>query len=77
MEDNEHLAIASLNSWLEKEGHSILSTWGSLLRNLMLIGLFSTELYDLCNTFHRLGRVLHGQFLYEMDLMTRRDFFLT
>ena len=51
--------------------------WGSSLRNLVLTGLFSTELYDLYSAFHRLGRVLHGQFLYKMDLIAGRDFFLT
>ena len=43
----------------------------------MLTGLFSAELYDLCRAFHRLGRVLHRQFSYEIDLMAGRDFFLT
>jgi len=77
VKDDEHLAIASLNSWLEKESHSISSAWGSLLRNLVLTGLFSAELYNLYSMFHRSGRMLHGQFLYEMDSMTGRDFFLT
>ena len=43
----------------------------------MLTGLFSAELYDLCRAFHRSGRVLHGRFLYKMDSMAGRDFFLT
>jgi len=43
----------------------------------VLTGLFSAELYDLCRVFHRSGRVLHGQFSYEMDSMAGRDFFLT
>jgi len=77
VEDDEHLAIASLNSWLEKGGHSMLFAWGILLRSLVLISLFSTELYDLCNAFHKSGRVLHGQFSYKIDLMVGRDFFLT
>ena len=77
MEEDEHLAIASLNSWLEKRGHSMPSAWGSSLKNLVLTGLFSTELYDLYSAFHRLGRVLHGQFLYEIDLIAGKDFFLT
>ena len=77
MEEDKHLAIASLNSWLEKGGYLMPSAWGSSLRNLVLTGLFSTELYDLCSAFHRLGRMLHGQFSYEMDSMAGRDFFLT
>jgi len=77
VEDNEHLAIASLNSWLEKGGHSMLSAWGSSLRSLVLTSLFSAELYDLCRAFHRSERVLHRQFLYEMDSMAGKDFFLT
>ena len=77
MEDDEHLAIVSLNSWLEKKGHLMPSTWRSSLRNLVLTGLFSAELYNLCSAFHRSGRVLYGQFLYEIDSMAGRDFFLT
>ena len=77
VEDDEHLAIVSLNSWLEKGGHSTLSAWGSLLRSLVLTSLFSAELYDLYRVFHRSRRVLHGQFLYKMDLMAGRDFLLT
>ena len=77
MEEDEHLAIASLNSWLEKGGYSMPSAWGSSLRNLVLTGLFSAELYDLCSVFHRSRRVLHRQFSYKMDPMAGRDFFLT
>ena len=43
---DEHLAIASLNSCLEKRGYSIKSTWGISLRKVVLMSLFSTELYD-------------------------------
>jgi len=43
----------------------------------VLTGLFSAKLYDLCRAFYRSGRVLHGQFSYEIDSMTGRDFFLT
>jgi len=43
---DEHLAIASLNSCLEKRGYSIKSTWGISLRKVVLIGLFSAELYN-------------------------------
>jgi len=43
----------------------------------VLISLFSAELYDLCSVFHRLGRMLYGQFSYEIDSMAGRDFFLT
>jgi len=60
-----------------KGSHSMLSAWGSSLRSLVLTSLFSAELYDLCRAFHRLGRVLHEWFLYEMDLMAGSDFFLT
>jgi len=62
---------------LEKRGYSILSAWGSLLRSLVLTGLFFTELYDFCKVFHRSGRVLYGQFSYKIDSMAGRDFFLT
>jgi len=55
----------------------MLSAWESSLRSLVLTGLFSAELYDLCRAFHRLGRVLHRQFSYEIDLMAGRNFFLT
>jgi len=77
VEDDEHLAITSLNSWLEKGGHLMPSAWGSLLRNLVLIGLFSAKLYDLCSVFHRSERMLHGWFSYEIDSIAGRDFFLT
>jgi len=77
VEDDEHLAIASLNSWLEKGGYLTLSAWGSLLRSLVLTSLFSAELYDLCRAFHRSRRVLHGRFSYKMNSMAGRDFFLT
>ena len=43
----------------------------------MLTGLFSTELYNLCRAFHRSGRMLHGQFSYEIDSLAGRVFFLT
>ena len=55
----------------------MLSAWGILLRSLVLTSLFSAELYDLCNAFHRSERVLHRQFLYKIDSMVGRDFFLT
>ena len=42
--DDEHLAIASLNSCLEKIGQSMRPTWGILLRKQVLTGLFSAEL---------------------------------
>jgi len=41
---DEHLAIASLNSCLEKIGHLIVFFWGILLRKQMLTSLFSAEL---------------------------------
>jgi len=44
VDDDEHLAIVSINSWLENGGHSMSSAWGSLLRNLILTGLFSAKL---------------------------------
>jgi len=37
VEDDKHLAITSLNSWLENRDHSITFAWESLLRNLVLI----------------------------------------
>jgi len=43
----------------------------------VLTSLFSAELYDLCRAFHKSGRVLHGRFSYEINLMAGRDFFLT
>ena len=47
--DNEfkHLSIASMNSCLIKGGQSIMSHWFVLSRNLVLMGLFSAELYEL------------------------------
>ena len=43
-DDDEYLAIASLNSCLEKAGHSMGVTWGILLRIQVLTGLFTAEL---------------------------------
>jgi len=43
-DEDEHLAIASLNSCLEKVGHLIVSAWGISLRRQMLTGLFLAEL---------------------------------
>jgi len=43
-DDDEHLAIASLNSCLKKVGQSIELTWGILLRKWVLINLFSAKL---------------------------------
>jgi len=44
VEGDEHLAIVSINSWLENRGQLMPSTWGSLLRNLVFTSLFSAEL---------------------------------
>jgi len=44
-DDDEHLAIASLNSCLEKAGQLMMPTWGISLRKQVLTGLFSAELY--------------------------------
>jgi len=44
VENNEYLAIVSLNSWLENRGHFITFAWESLLRNLVLTSIFSTKL---------------------------------
>jgi len=44
VDDNEHLAIVSLNRSLEKVGYSMELTWGILLRKQISIGLFSAEL---------------------------------
>jgi len=76
-DEAEHLANTSLNSCLEKEGHSIKSTWGSLLRKMVLMGLFSAGLYDEWRACHSSGRVLQDWFLYEINLMVGRNFFLT
>jgi len=43
-DDDEHLAIASLNSCLEKAGHSMGLAWGISLRKRVSTGLFSAEL---------------------------------
>jgi len=40
----EHLAIASLNSCLEKVGHSIVFAWRISLRKQTFTSLFSAEL---------------------------------
>jgi len=47
VENEEYLAIASLNSWSEKRSQLILSTYGISFRSPVLIGLFSAELYKL------------------------------
>jgi len=77
MEDEEYLSIASLNSWLEKGGQSIIPACGILLRNPKLMDLFSAKLYELWSTCQSLGRVLHRWLLNEMVSMAGRDFFLT
>jgi len=76
-DEAKHLANISLNSCLEKGGHSIKFAWGSSLRKIVLMGLFSAELYDEWRACYSSGRVLQGQFSYEIDLMVSRDFFLT
>ena len=43
-EDDEHLAIVSLSSWLEKKSYSIVFAWGISLRKQSLIGLFLAKL---------------------------------
>ena len=75
--DNEHLAIVSLNSCLEKAGQSMRPAWGISLRKQMSTGLFSAELYELWRACHRSGRVLQGQFSYEMDSIAGINFFPT
>jgi len=77
VENEKHLAIASLNSWSEKRSQLILSTYRISFRSLVLIGLFSAELYKLWRVCHRLGRVLHRQFLNKMDSIASKNFFLT
>jgi len=57
-DEAEHLANASLNSCLEKGGYSIKSTWGSLLRKVVLMNLFFAELYDKWRACHSSERVL-------------------
>jgi len=44
VDENEHLAIASLNSCFEKGGHGIWSAWGISFRKEGFIGLFLAEL---------------------------------
>jgi len=44
IKEEEYLAIASLNSYLAKEDHSIVLHWGSLLKKLVLTSQFSVEL---------------------------------
>jgi len=60
--DNEfkHLSIASMNSCLIKGGQSIMSHWFVLSRNLVLMGLFSAELYELWRASHNVMRLLQG-----------------
>lgn len=77
MEDEEYLSIASLNSWLEKGGQSIIPACGISLRNPKLMDLFSAKLYELWSTCQSLGRVLHRWLLNEMVSMAGKDFFLT
>jgi len=43
-DDDEHLAIASLNSCLENVNQSMVFAWGILLRKQVFIGLFLAEL---------------------------------
>jgi len=43
-DDDEHLAIASLNSCLEKANQLMRPAWGISLRKQVLTGLFSAEL---------------------------------
>jgi len=43
-DDDEHLAIASLNFYLEKTGQLMRPAWEISLRKWVLTGLFSAEL---------------------------------
>ena len=46
VDEDEHLAMVSLNSCLEKGGHSTLSLLGSSLRKDALTGRLAAELYE-------------------------------
>ena len=76
-DDDKYLAIVSLNSCLENVGQLIVFTWGISLRKQVLTGLFSAELKELWRVCHRSGKVLQGQFLYEIVLMASIGFFWT
>ena len=76
VEKKEHLAMASLNSCFEREGHSKTLHWGALFKNLGLMGWFSAALYNECRVFHRDCRLLHGWPSKEIDSMAGKVFFL-
>jgi len=44
VDEDEHLAIASLNSCFKKGSHGIWLAWGISFRKEAFIGLFSAEL---------------------------------
>jgi len=60
VEEEEHLAIASLNSCLEKRGHLMVLLCRMWLRISVSTGWFAAELYELWRAFYREGSVLQG-----------------
>jgi len=60
VDEEEYLAMASLNSCLENGGQSMLSHCGRSLKRVVLTGWFAAELYKQWSVFHREGSVLQG-----------------
>ena len=60
MDNDEHLAMASLNSCLEKGGQSMLSFLGRLLRMAVLTRQLTAELYEQWRAFHKDESKLQG-----------------
>ena len=61
VDDDKYLAIASLNSCLEKGGHSTSLHLGILFRRVRLTGRLAAELYDEWRASHSKVRELHGR----------------
>jgi len=77
VEEEEHLAIVSQNSCLEKGGQLLMLFWSISLRKLVLTDQFYAKLYNLWRVFQRKRSVLQDRSLYVMVSIVERDFFFT
>ena len=75
MDKEEHLAMASLNSCLEKGGQLMLLHRGKSLRRVVSTDRLAAELYEQCSAFQREERVLQGLPLWVMVSMAGKAFF--
>ena len=68
-EESLHLLITDLNSALENELHCWEGLHSISLRILRSTYQLRAVLNELCSTFHRLSRVVHGQLSWLIDLI--------